>query len=66
MDLLSDSVFPVTSVCGWNCSTAAQRSWQKLVFLVFTSQFSSLIMALDYSVKVQQSQRAALSWEGTF
>lgn len=41
MDLLSDSVFPVTSVRGWNCSTAAQRSWQKLPgVLVFASQFS--------------------------
>lgn len=66
MDLLSDSVFPVTSVCSWNCSTAAQRSWQKLAFLVFASQFGSLNMALDYSVEVQQSQRAALSCEGIF
>lgn len=66
MDLFSDSVFPVTSVCGWNCSTAAQRSWQKLVFLVFASHFTSLIMALDYSVRVQQLQRATLSWERTF
>lgn len=32
-DLLSDSLFPVTSVHGLNCSRAAQRSWQNLVFL---------------------------------
>lgn len=39
MDLLSVSVLPVTSVHGLNCSTAAERSWQSLVFLV-SVQFS--------------------------
>lgn len=66
MDLLSDSVFPVTSVHGLNCSTAAQRSWQTRVFLMSVSQFSFLTVPLDYAVKVQQLQRAVFFSGGSF
>lgn len=57
MDLHSDSVFPVTSLHDLNCSTAAQRSWQNIVFLKSVSQFR-FIITLEYVVKVQQLQRA--------
>lgn len=66
MDFLSDSVFPLTSVHGLNCSTAAQRRWQNQPFLMSVPQLSFLPVTLDYAAEVQQLQTANFFWGGSF